>query len=366
MASMLPAAEPALLPRTVDDFAVPQPGRSFVFPRDHGSHPEFRIEWWYLTGHLWSDAGKRYGFQATFFRQAGPRENHPESRGGAFGSSDLYLAHSALLDIASGQFLHEERLNREGWDAFSSTETLDLQNGNWSLTMVDSSEERMHLLASVRAEASLNLELVPAKPKIFFGRDGVSRKGSDPTAASHYITFPRLNVSGVLTIEGAEVAVTGQAWMDHEISSSQLSGGQVGWDWVSIQLEDGREIMAYRLRLEDGRSDPFSTLAWVGSDGMVTHLGVDQFQWEALDWWQSPQTGGRYPIAYRLRTTDPVTDREVVFEVRPLARVQELSGGIGGIAYWEGAGRVLDEAGKEVGSAYTELTGYAESMEGRL
>lgn len=360
------AADPAVPLTTADGFAVPQPGQPFDFPRDHGSHPDFRIEWWYLTGHLWTETGRRFGFQATFFRQAGPREGREARAAGAFGSEALFLAHSAVLDVGTGRFLHQERLNRSGWDAVASTESLDLRNGNWTLRMTDPATEQMHLNASVRAEAALDLTLSPGKPKVFFGKDGVSRKGADPTAASYYITFPRLDVAGSLAIDGRSVPVAGQAWMDHEISSSQLSGGQVGWDWTSIQLTDGREIMAYRLRLEDGSSDPFSTLAWIDREGKVSHLGSDQFEWQPLEWWLSPETGGRYPIAYRLRTADPATGELVVFEIRPLASAQELTGGIGGIAYWEGAGRVLDGKGLEVGSAYTELTGYAASMEGRL
>ena len=158
---------------TADGFAVPQPGHIFTFPRDHGSHPEFKIEWWYLTGHLFAKDGRRFGYQATFFRSAAPDK-----------STHLHLAHMALIDVATGKFHHQERLNREGWDARSSTTTLDLHNGPWSLRFLDATAERMSLRGGIRADVGFNFTLSPAKPLVVFGENSVSRKGSAPTAAS--------------------------------------------------------------------------------------------------------------------------------------------------------------------------------------
>jgi predicted secreted hydrolase len=353
--ALLRAQTPSL--STADGFAVPQPGHRFEFPRDHGSHPDFKIEWWYVTGHLFADGDRRFGFQATFFRQAGPRGT--DDRGASFGSQTVFLAHMAVLDVQTGKFIHQERLNRAGWDAAASGATLDVRNGGWSLRLTDSVAPSIELIGGVRAEAALALTLTPAKPLVVFGENGVSRKGADPTAASYYLTFSRLRATGKLTLGDSTLRVTGEAWMDHEISSSQLSRGQVGWDWVSVQLRDGRELMLYRLRLADGTADPASALTWADATGATKRA---PFEWEVLDRWTSPTTGASYPSRVRLRTTDPATGAAVRLTIEPLAKNQELTGNLGGIPYWEGACRVRDASGREIGSAYLELTGYAQAL----
>ena len=354
---------------TPDGFSVPQPGHRFVFPRDHGNHPDFKIEWWYVTGHLFAEGGRRFGFQATFFRSAGPRGTPDVNP--SFGSGQIFLAHMALLDAQTGKFLHQEKLNRAGWDAASAAGTLDVRNGAWSLRLADpataSATPPLELTGGIRAAASFTLTLSPLKPLVIFGADGVSRKGADPAAASYYLTFPRLRAAGELTLATAgdaasapeKVRVTGDAWMDHEISSSQLSAGQVGWDWLSVQFVDGRELMLYRLRLADGTADPASTLTWVDAAGQTQRA---PFTLEVLDRWTSPATGASYPSRLRLSTTDPATHTSVRLLVEPLAKNQELSGALGGIPYWEGACRVRDESGRELGSAFLELTGYAKAL----
>jgi predicted secreted hydrolase len=355
--------------KTTDGFAVPQPGRHFEFPRDHGSHPEFKIEWWYVTGHLFGESDRRFGFQATFFRRAGPQPTNEcavPASSAMFSNDELHLAHMALLDVSGERFLHEERLNRAGWDAGSSTNTLAVHNGNWFLRLGTNASGPLSLQGSIRAEAAFSLELTPTKPLVVFGENGVSRKGAAPTASSHYLTFSRLAVAGELTLAGRQQAVRGQAWMDHEISSSQLDADQAGWDWASLQLNDGREIMAYRLRKKDGRTDPFSQLAWVDAQGGVTNRNSTQFTWTTVRTWKSPATGGVYPVHVKLTTTDPANGQSVSFTLEPILLQQELSGALGGIPYWEGACHVLNEQGANVGSAYLELTGYVGSLADRF
>jgi predicted secreted hydrolase len=353
---------PAQIAAGAEAFNYPRPGAPLSFPRDHGSHPDFKIEWWYVTGHLWSksDARRRLGFQATFFRSAGEHPGVPDAEPKeTFANQPIYLAHMAVIDSATGRFLFQERLNRSGWDAGSSAETLDVRNGNWSLRFADAKAGRMLLSGSIRSEALFTLTLTPRKALVRFGRDGISRKGADPRASSYYLTFPRLDAEGSVRIGTEEFAVHGDAWMDHEISSSQLTADQVGWDWAGIQLKDGREIMAYRMRLAHGGTDPYSTLAWVDGKGIPAHYGAEQFSWRALRSWKSPATGAEYPNEIEITTPDPATGKEAVIHLVPLAVNQELTGGLGGVAYWEGACRVLDAEGKEIGSAYLELTGYA-------
>jgi predicted secreted hydrolase len=345
-----------------DGFALPQAGHAFDFPRDHGSHPDFRLEWWYVTGHLWAADGRRFGFQATFFRSAGPRRvggagAHPD-----FGTDQLFLAHVAILDVQTGTFRHQERLNREGWDASADPARLAVTNGPWSLRMDAGAAQEMRLVAGVRSEAALTLDLRPTQPLVVFGRDGVSRKGASPTAASYYLTFPRLGATGQLQLGTETFAVHGEAWMDHEISSSQLDPQQVGWDWTCIQLKDGENLMCYRMRRADGTPDPYSTLAWVDRDGRVTQVPASGFRWEVLSTWHSPATGADYPVRVRLTATRPGDPTPTSFILEPLARDQELTGDVGGIPYWEGACRVRDERGGEAGSAFLELTGYARPL----
>jgi len=337
--------------KTSDGFALPQAGRAFTFPRDHGSHADFRTEWWYLTGHLDSTQGKRFGFQVTFFRQAG--------RDGDAKVSHLHLAHAALLDAKTGGFLHEERLNREGWDASSSSTTLAAQNANWSLKL-DESTGRIHLSATIKAEALLKLELEVAKPLVVFGQDGVSRKGANPTAASHYLTFPRLKATGLVRVRTEEHQVTGEAWMDHEFSSSQLDEGQTGWDWAALQLKDGREIMVYRMRRADGSTDAASTFTWIEKDGALRAVKHDGFTWKALASWKSPHTQALYPNQVRIECEGSI------FELRPLAADQEQGGEITGLPYWEGACDVLDAQGQVIGRAFLELAGYAGDLRKHL
>lgn len=332
------------------DFAKALPGRQFEFPRDHGSHPEFRTEWWYVTGHLDSAGGQRFGFQATFFRQA-------QRNGDAV--EHLHLAHAALLDAKTGAFIHEEKLNRNGWDAGAAVMGLDVRNSQWSLRMMPDSEQ-MKLVFTVKADALIELDLTPSQSHVIFGKDGVSRKGASPDAASHYITFPRLKAKGSVRVGADRHEVTGEAWMDHEFSSSQLDEGQVGWDWAAIQLHDGRSIMVYRMRREDGSTDAASTLVIVGKDGTLDQRSRDDFEWEPRGQWMSPRTQASYPIRAR------ISSRGETFELRPLALDQEQGGSLTGLPYWEGACDVFNADGKVIGRAFLELAGYAGDLRRHL
>jgi predicted secreted hydrolase len=350
--------------KTPDGFLLPEPGHTFSFPRDHGSHIGFKLEWWYITGHLQAPDGKRFGFQATFFRSAGAPKPPGHNAEPGFGDENLFLAHMAVLDVESGTFVHQQRLNRDGWDAYSAMNGLNLRNGNWSLRMTDTNTSAMTLHGSVNGDISYDLNFSPKKPLVVFGTNSVSRKAADENAASYYLTFPRLAADGFMNWHGEKTHVQGEAWMDHEISSSQLGADQAGWDWCCLQLTDGREIMAYRMRRKDGTQDPFSTLAWVGTNDVVTQLPSADFQIQTLHTWKSPVTGANYPVSVKIKTHTEPPATPVNFILEPLAKDQEIAGGE--IAYWEGACRVLDDSGHEVGSAYLELTGYAGNFEKSL
>lgn len=338
-------------------FAFARPGYSFQFPRDHGSHPTFRTEWWYFTGHLWNpDRTRRFGYQLTFFRQASPPS--PWKGLPAWRSDQIHLAHATLTDEAGKRFLVDERLDRAGTLAGASGTGLDVFQQDWRVEQ--DAAGKLHLHMTVRG-AVLELSLEPGTPPVIFGENGVSRKGSDPTAASHYITFPRLKARGTLRLpEGTVLPVQGQGWMDHEFSSNQLAPDQVGWDWAGIQLRDGRSFMAYRLRRTDGSQDPFSSLTEVDAQGHPKR-STHAFTLSAKGRWSSPRSGASYPLPLGLEAWG---ER---FSLVPILDDQELrTGRSTGITYWEGACRVLDGAGREVGEAYVELTGYAHSLKGRF
>jgi predicted secreted hydrolase len=350
-----------LAEKTADGFEVPRAGHVFEFPRDHGAHPAFKVEWWYLTGHLFGPAGERFGFQATFFRRALKLRPLEVSRDGAFHSDEVFLFHAAVLDVQSGSFVHSERLARSGWDAGASEQGLSVRVGEARLDALENGSEKFTLEAAVRTNAGFSLTLEALKPLVVFGKDGVSRKGDSPTAASWYLTFPRLQAQGTVRWKDRLVPVSGHVWMDHEISSSQLTGEQAGWDWAGIQFEDGREIMVYRLRRKDGETDPASALEWVDRDGRTAHYGASDFRWESDGKWRSPRTGAVYPLPVRLSALDPETGKTVELILAPIVADQELDGAVSGVPYWEGACKVMKD-GREVGSAYVELTGYAGSL----
>ncbi|MDX2186643.1 MAG: lipocalin-like domain-containing protein [Opitutaceae bacterium] len=340
-------AAPAL---TQDGFELPTVGRHFEFPKDHGSHPTFKIEWWYLTGHLEARGGRQFGFQATFFRRAfRETDNGPLNH--------IHLAHMALTDLRGDRFFHQERLARDGWDAEATVGDLSVRNGPWTLRRESSAGRDTFIVeGGIKADVSFAFTLSPKKPLVVFGENGVSRKGSDPTAASHYLTFTRMGVTGDLHLPEGTLDVTGEAWMDHEFSSSQLSEGMVGWDWAGIHLDDGREVMVYRLRFKDGTQDPASRLTWVDKSGELT---TRPFSWRVERTWKSAATGVEYPAVVAIDTVDPQTGTGITLRLTPKREDQELIGNRGGVTYWEGACAVESTPKSLTGKAYMELTGYA-------
>lgn len=350
-------------PTTDEGYALPSDIVPLEFPKDHGSHPEFKSEWWYLTGHLEGpDPADKYGFQLTFFRSASvPVDQEP------IGTQphQIYMAHAAILDKTSEKYIHEERFNREEWNADAQINSLLVYNGNWELAMTDSVSEKMRASFSVNSDSRLNASLLPLKPKVLFGKNGVSRKGENFNAKSYYITFSRLEVSGTLEVGDNVIPITGYAWMDHEISSSQLSEGQIGWNWTSLILDDGTELMAYVMRRGNGSKDPYSQMHLIDPSGGTKSYSAEQFSWVPIEYWISPRSGARYPIHYRISWIDQLGETQTI-TVRSTPDDQEISGRISGFTYYEGAGVALDEDGQEIGKSYTELTGYDASLFGRF
>jgi predicted secreted hydrolase len=203
----------------------------------------------------------------------------------------------------------------------------------------------------------LDLELTPQKPAIIHGENGVSQKVEGPGKASHYISFTRLDAAGTLSLNGREHKVSGLAWMDHEFSTGSMGPGQAGWDWMSIQLDDGSELMLYRMRRKDGSSDPYSSGTFVGPDGKARHLKWPEIVMEPGKVWVSPATGGRYPIAWRVAV--PSLNLELTCTARFAAQEVVSERGLGP-TYWEGAALYEGRRNGQAihGTGYLEMTGY--------
>ena len=323
------------------------PGYRYEFPRDHFDHPGFRTEWWYYTGNLRAADGRRHGFELVFFRQGqrrGPFDNPSVWR-----ADDLYLAHLAWTDIDGRRFRSFRRLNRAGPGvAGIRAEDGRIWNGNWETKWTG----EIQTLTAVAAGLTLSLRLQSSKPAVIHGENGLSTAGSGAGKAAHYVSFPRLDVQGILN--GA--AVTGVAWMDHEWFSDQLSPEQRGWNWFSIQLDDRTELMLLELRRMDGAADPYSSGTWIARDGRATHLKHDDYDLRPVDWWTSPATGARYPIRWRIAIPSLGLDLECAAAIpdQELAGDNEISP-----AYWEGA---VVYTGTHKGVGYLEMTGYLKPM----
>lgn len=330
--------------------------RPFSFPADHGPHPEFRTEWWYYTGNLETVTGRHFGFQLTFFRTAlAPPAPGRAPRPSAWASRQLYLAHFALTDTAGRRFHAWSRLGREALGLAGARATpFRVWLEDWSAT----SEAPAGLPVRLRAaEGNVAIDLVLAsdKPVALQGDRGLSRKGPEPGNASYYYSLSRLSARGTVSAGGEPLPVSGLAWMDREWSTSALGADLVGWDWLALQLDDGRDVMVYRLRRRDGGVDPHSAGALVAADGATRPLTPTDVTLEALDHWTSPRSRVRYPSRWRLA----IPGAALSLEITPRLADQEL---IVGTRYWEGAVRAEGTAGDRPigGRGYVELVGYGE------
>lgn len=334
--------------------------RTWQFPRDYGSHPDYRTEWWYFTGNLADDGKSRFGFQLTFFRQ-GLRFSLPP-KPNTWDVRDVYLGHFAITDVAKNQFQYADKISRSGPGlAAASTESLDVRLLNWSAKM---NGPDIFLLAKEKG-MELNLILTPRKPLILHGQRGVSQKGMNKGQASYYTSFTHLESRGTLKTpsHSSPVAVKGRGWFDQEFGSNQLTSEQTGWDWFSLYLSDGRELMIYFLRLKNGSVEPASSGTLVEPDGKSRYLALAEINISVLKYWKSPKSGGNYPARWRVQIPSAQTD--LVLE--PYVVDQELSTeGSTGVVYWEGAitGQGTSGGQPVTCQGYVELTGYARSLGG--
>jgi predicted secreted hydrolase len=363
--------------------------RDFRFPQDHGAHPDYQTEWWYYTGNLESENGRRFGYQLTFFRRALTPPSESPGRLSAWGTNQAFLAHFAISDVSGGRYQAFERMARgaiglagalplvsEAPFSEVPASRIALPKAPISETLPSSSpapqvwlhawrveqvEPDLYRLKAEQDGFSLDLKLVDLKGPILQGERGYSQKGPEPGNASYYVSLTRLDTSGILQIDQERFKVNGLSWMDHEYSTSALSKEQTGWDWFALQLNDGSELMVFTLRQEDGTPDPFSSGMLIRADGSQQTLGREDFKIGVSSSWRSPHSQAEYPASW----TVEVPAAGIRLEVEPLLADQELNLTY---SYWEGAVQVSGEhAGQPVkGYGYVELTGYAGSFAGEF
>lgn len=342
-----------LAPHTMalaQDFAPVLHGRPLVFPRDSGAHPDYRTEWWYITGWLKDTAGRERGFQVTFFRVGtGIGWDNPS----LFAPRQLILAHAAIADPALGHLLHAERAER-ALDPLAGAEIGHTRAWirDWELSLMG---DRYHTRIATEA-FDLDLTLIPPGPPVLNGLEGFSQKSPLVANASYYYSRPQLAVSGRLRLAETEEAVTGLAWLDHEWSSELLTEEAAGWDWIGINLHDGGSLMAFQMRDREAKALWTAGTLVEGTVGKGTesarHMTPEQVRFEPGRRWQSPRTGKIYPVEWEL------TIAGQSWRLVPLMDDQELdSRRSTGVIYWEGAARLL-EGDREIGRGYLEMTGY--------
>jgi predicted secreted hydrolase len=334
------------------------PPRVLAFPRDHGSHPGLRTEWWYITGHARAGA-QDWGFQVTFFRS---RVDAAQGIQSAFAAKQLLFAHAALTDLQGRRLHHDQRIARAGFGVAQASEAdTAIRLQDWSLVRSDLPDgPGGRYTTRIQGEHfGLQLQFDATQPLLLQGREGLSRKGPESTQASYYYSQPQLAVSGAIVLDGKRLAVdpgSGRAWMDHEWSEALMHPEARGWDWIGMNLLDGSALTAFRLRRAD------RSALWAGGSfrvpgqaaARVFDAGEVTFTPERE--WSSPHSGAKYPVQWRVQT--PVG----VFVVRSLLDDQELdSSGSTGAIYWEGLSELVRD-GRVVGKGYLEMTGYAKAL----
>ena len=347
------------LPAAQGSFTRAEGAHTFIFPLDMGSHPDFQTEWWYYTGNLATQSGRQFGFELTFFRRALASPDELAPRSSDWATSQVYLAHFTLTDVAAGQFHAFERYERGAAGlAGAQPAPYKVWLQDWSVSLAAPNE--YHLQASQNG-MQLDLQMKDLKGPVLEGDHGLSQKGPEPGNASYYYSQTRLQTGGSIEVNGQTFIVSGLSWMDHEFSTSALGPNQVGWDWFSMQLDDGSELMLYNIRQKDGSADPFSNGTVIRPEGPTRQLKAGDFKIQVNSTWKSPLSGGTYPASW----TVTIPSENLVLQIKPLIPDQELNLSI---IYWEGAVQITGEKNgiKIAGKGYVELTGYAQSLAGNF
>lgn len=334
--------------------------RAFTFPADDGPHEDYQTEWWYYTGNLSTAGGQHVGYQLTIFRR-GLTPGLP-TRASDLASNQVYFAHLAFTDVGAGTHTAFERFSRGALGLAGASGTpFSAWIDDWRVDSISPDGSAVHLSAGAGPQA-LALDLRSSKPIVAHGDHGLSPKSDTPGNASYYLSYTRLDTTGSVTLANGQMqAVTGESWFDHEWSTTALGPGAVGWDWFSLQLSDGRELMWFQIRRQDGSLEPVSGGTLVAPDGSTQRLPAGAVTVAVLDHWRSPTSGGLYPSHWLLS----VPSAQLSVDIAPWLADQEnrLS-----FAYWEGAVRITgtDSGATVTGNGFIEMTGYATSIAGRF
>lgn len=338
--------------------------REFVFPDDHGAHPGFRTEWWYYTGNVFTEDDRQFGYQFTIFRsQLNPPDsvNQNQVRSEEWNTDQLYLGHFAISDVQNENHVFEERYSR-GAAGLAGAQTIPYRIWleDWSIERLESEKYGdknfpVQLRAEMEDGTSIKLNVTPVKPLILQGEDGYDPKGPEPGNASYYLAFTRMKTDGTITINNQKHQVSGLSWMDHEWSTSALGEDQLGWDWFSLQLTNGYDLMYYQLRNKDGSVSEFTTGSLIDPDGNKTTITVDEMQLRVLNTWESQHSGGKYPSKWEMSI--PESDLELQLETLFPDQEMDVS-----VRYYEGTLGISGEMnGEEIsGNGFIEMTGYGE------
>lgn len=340
--------------------------RILKFPPDHASHAGFQTEWWYFTGNLKDSVGREFGYQFTIFRRAiDPQDARMRGRSSAWAISDIYIGHLAISDIVAKKFYFEEDAKRGTAGIASATDAAQISGsggdvrvwiGKWQMTHASSGGWK---LSAASGDIAIDLDLSETLAPVANGRpgeEGLSRKGPNPGQASYYYSIPQLTTSGTISVGGKSHTVSGVSWMDHEFGSNQLSADQAGWDWFALQLNDGRALMIYLLRMKDGTMAPASSGTWIEKDGKATYLPLSGIKATPGRTWTSAHSGGQYPVEWQIE----IPSQGVSLKVSAAQDDQEVkSSKLSNIDYYEGAVRVGGTVnGANVsGKGYLEITG---------
>ena len=342
-----------------DSWRQALPGWNYQFPRDHYTHNDFRTEWWYATGQVRTAEGRRFGYQFTIFRRGVRPPGDRAAVVSRWVMDHLPLGHFALTDVAGQRFYFDQRLERGAFGRAGFTQAEGTENrlawvGDWELALT---KDQVFTIKATQPGAVLDLKLEPSRPALLNGEGGVSQKSAGAGNASHYYSLTRMKTAGTVTVNGSAQAVSGLSWLDREWATNQLGPDQVGWDWLSLHLSDGSDLMLYKLRRKDGSTDPFSSGTWRPADGAQRHLKQNDFTLTPVPGrsWTSSKSGGTYPIGWRIE----IPGESLSVEVAALLPDQELA--LDPVAYWEGA---VDLSGTRsgqpiTGEGYLEMTGYS-------
>jgi predicted secreted hydrolase len=325
------------------------PAKTLVFPRDRGSHPDFKTEWWYITGHCTSGA-REFGFQLTFFRS---RVDSTQGMQSKFAAKQLMFAHAAITDVQGKKLHHDQRIARDGFGVASSSEAdMAIKLRDWSLIAIG----KNYTAELPATDFGLKLQFTETQLVLLQGKNGLSRKGPDDKQASYYYSQPQLATTGSVRVQGKTFDVQGTAWLDHEWSQEILAPSAVGWDWIGMNLTDGSALTAFRLRNKDGGA------VWDGGSFRSANQSLYVFSrgeviFKPTRFWKSPITQATYPVEWIVRTPADFYTVKAVIDNQELDSRQST-----GAIYWEGLSELIDSNGKKVGMGYLEMTGYAQPL----